>query len=133
MLAIKATILAKYKEGGSTHTVKNNLGKTCFQRCKCNGNGKTFRPSFEKKAYQSGAKEQVLAMRVNGLGTLDITRVLRSDKNPVSAVSRKNRDGRFVRNPPETRLFCWVVGRRVGTGARQGFCVLGQATSRPVS
>jgi transposase-like protein len=88
-----ATILVKCKECGSTHTVRNGLSQTCFQRYKCNDCGKTFRLDFEKKAYRPGVKEQVLAMGINGSGTRDIARVLRSDKNTVSAVPKKNRSG----------------------------------------
>jgi transposase len=88
-----ATILVKCKACGSTHTVRNGLSKTCFQRYKCNDCGKTFQLDFEKKAYRPGVKEQILSMSVNGSGTRDIARVLHIDKNTVTAVLKKNRNG----------------------------------------
>lgn len=88
-----ATILVKCKECGSTHTVRNGLSKTCFQRYKCNDCGKTFRLQFEKKAYLPAVREQVVAMSVDGSGTRDIARVLHIDKNTVGAVLKKNRNG----------------------------------------
>lgn len=60
-----------------------------MQGYKCKACGKSFQLKFEKKAYQQGIREQIIAMSLNGSGTRDIARVLGIDKNTVTARLKK--------------------------------------------
>ena len=84
---------------GSEHIVKSGKTKQGVQRYICRNQDcskKSFLRTYQNKAYETGIKEQIIDMAINGSGIRDTARVLKIDKNTVISTLKKRKKVLFI-------------------------------------
>ena len=79
---------------GSEHIVKSGKTKLGVQRYLCRNQDcpkKTFLQTYQYNAYETGIKEQIIDMAINGSGIRDTARVLKIDKHTVISTLKKKK------------------------------------------
>ena len=70
---------------------KSRSGKQKFKCCNDECSRKIFQLEYQYKACEPGMREKIIDMVINGAGTRDIGRVLKVDKDTVTAVLKKRK------------------------------------------
>ncbi len=84
---------------GSDQIVKSGKTKLGVQRYFCQNQDcpkKTFLRTYQNKAYETGMKEKIIDMAINGSGIRDTARVLKIDKNTVISTLKKRKKALFM-------------------------------------
>ena len=79
---------------GSNHIIKAGRSTKGIQRYGCQNQGcqtKTFMKQYCYKAYESGIKEQIVEVAINGSGIRDTARVLKISKGAVIDTLKKKK------------------------------------------
>ena len=74
----------------STDLVKNGKCPGGSQRWRCNSCKKGFRFDYRYNARKQGVREKIIEMTLNGSGVRDVGRVLKTSRDTVCPVLKKN-------------------------------------------
>ena len=75
---------------GANNLQKNGKSVANIQRWRCKECKKYFQLEYRYNAYNQGIKDKIIEMTLNCSGVRDIGRVLKINKNTVTAVLKKN-------------------------------------------